>query len=342
MSELKLFNHKEKYLLESGEHLPGFQLAYQTFGKLNEAKDNVVWIIHALTANSNPAEWWPGVVGNDEVINPKEHFIICANCLGSHYGSTSSLNLNPNTGLPYYHDFPIITNRDIVSAFDLLRVHLGIDYIQLLTGASLGGQQALEWSIINNEIIKNLCLLATNAFHSPWGIAFNESQRMAIENDPTWNDKSPHAGINGMKTARSIALLSYRTKYGYDTTQEDPEHKLDDYRVSSYQRYQGEKLAKRFNAFSYWYLSKAMDNHNVGRGRGTAEKALNRINANTTIIGIHSDILFPIEEQEFLHRFISNSTLVKIKSLLGHDGFLTESKKVSEIFAGILTEKVAT
>ena len=117
---------------------------------------------------------------------------------------------------------------------------------------------------------------------------------------------------------------------------------MDDFRVSRYQRYQGEKLAKRFNAYSYWTLSKAMDNHNVGRGRGTVEKALNRINANTTIIGIDSDILFPIEEQEFLHLNISNSTLVKIKSLLGHDGFLTESKKVSEIFSGILTENVAT
>ena len=300
------------------------------------AKDNIVWIIHALTANSNPIEWWPGVVGPGEAIDPEKHFIVCANCLGSHYGSTSPLSINPLTGDPFFRSFPLITNRDIIRAFDLLRGHLGIDKINLLTGASLGGQQCLEWSIMNPELIDNMVLLATNAEHSPWGIAFNESQRMAIEADPSFHQDFPEGGLRGMKTARSIALLSYRTSAGYNSTQGRMNGEIDDYRASSYQRYQGEKLARRFNAYSYWYLSKAMDSHNVGRGREDTITALRSVQSDTVIAGIESDILFPIREQEFISEHIPGAELVRLQSPLGHDGFLTEGKKVSAVFRSII------
>lgn len=318
-------------VLESGQEMHGVKIAYHTFGELNENKDNVVWIVHALTANSNPVDWWPGMVGENEVINPQEHFIICANVLGSPYGSTCPVDVNPLTGSPFYRDFPMLTIRDIIKPYETLAEELGIDQIKLLIGASMGGQQAMEWAIKNPGRIQKLALLATNAFHSPWGIAFNESQRMAIEADQTWTKNFPEAGAKGLMAARSIALLSYRTISGYNFTQKEESSKLDLFKASSYQRYQGEKLAKRFNAFSYYIFTKAMDSHDVGRGRSSREEALGRIAAQTTIIGIESDILFPISEQEFLHQHIKNSTFHRIESKFGHDGFLVEKEIVGRI-----------
>ena len=324
------------FQLDSGASLPGFTLAYHTFGTLNDAKDNVVWVVHALTGSSNPMEWWPGVVGPGCVIDPEKHFIICANCLGSPYGSTCALSLNNASGLPYYHDFPLITNRDIANSFELLRMHLNIERIRLLAGASLGGQQALEWSVIAPGVFDHQLLIATNAKHSPWGIGFNESQRLAIQADQTWKQRQDDAGQAGLLAARSIALLSYRSAQGYNKTQQDDEEKLDNFRVQSYQRYQGEKLVSRFNAFSYWTLSKAMDSHNIGRNRGGIESALSSIRAKTTILGIETDILFPLEEQQLLYRYIPNARLDVIHSDLGHDGFLTESRKVTQVIRGVM------
>ncbi len=336
MSEIKYSVFDKPLILESGESLSRFQIAYQTFGTLNADKSNVIWIVHALTANSDPFDWWPNVVGHGEVINPEEHFIICANALGSHYGSTNALAINPDSGEKYYYDFPLITNRDIVDGFIHLQEHLELPKIKLLIGASLGGQQALEWAVKSPNSIEKLILIATNAKHSPYGIAFNESQRLAIQADQTWNEKRDDAGINGLVAARSIALLSYRTAAGYELTQEDNSEDLENYRVTSYQKYQGEKLIKRFDAFSYWTLSKAMDNHNVGRGRGGISSALAHVKAITTIVGIDSDILFPTSEQKLLASKIPNAHYKEISSVLGHDGFLTESAKVSGILLEIL------
>jgi len=338
---LQLFIYDKPFQLESGDTLDGFQLAYHTFGRLNEKRDNIIWIIHALTANSNPTEWWPEIVGNNKAIDPEKHFIICANMLGSPYGSTNPLSINPKTGDPYFHDFPLLTNRDIVRSYDLLRQYLQIDNIKLLLGPSLGGQQALEWSIININI-DHLILLATNARHSPYGIAFNESQRMAISLDPTWKENHPEAGLNGMKVARSIGMLSYRSYHGYQQTQLDLDIKIDQYLASSYQNYQGEKLAKRFNAFSYWILTKAMDSHHVGRGRNGIQNALKMIRVNTTIISIDSDVLFPHEDQKLLYNAIPNNTHIGIISEYGHDGFLIESQQITSIIHKVLASTTPT
>ncbi len=329
--EIKYFRHGSEFILENGESLPELTLAYNTFGRLNEEKDNVVWIIHALTGNSNPMEWWPGVVGEGLAIDPNKHFIVCANCLGSHYGSTNALSINPLTQQPYFHSFPLLTVRDVVNAYDLLRHYLGLSKIKFLAGASLGGQQALEWAVLRPDIFSDLLLIATNARHSPWGIAFNESQRLAIQADPTWTQNSDDAGQRGLLAARALALLSYRSPQGYNSTQYDDENKIDGFKASSYQKYQGEKLVNRFNTFSYWTLSKIMDSHNIGRGRGSIEATLSSLKARTTIIGIESDILFPLEEQKFLYRYIPNARLKVIVSNLGHDGFLTENEQVGDI-----------
>jgi homoserine O-acetyltransferase len=175
-------------------------------------------------------------------------------------------------------------------------------------------------------------MLATNARHSAWGIAFNESQRLAIKADPTWNENHPKAGAAGLKAARAVALLSYRGYETYERSQtEDDLNKIDHYKASSYQNYQGEKLVSRFSCHSYWYLTKAMDSHNVGRGRVNVEKALQAIPNNTLVIGISSDILFPVSEQKYLAQQIPNAQYQEIDSFYGHDGFLIETEKIEEL-----------
>jgi len=262
------FLYNQAFTLESGVTFPQFHLTYTTYGKLNETKNNVVWVFHALTANSNATEWWPGLVGDGKLFNPDESFIVCVNMPGSCYGSIGPLDNNLETGEPYYHNFPFFTTRDMIRSYQLLKEHLGITKIKIGIGGSMGGQQLVEWSIEEPELFENIIPLATNAFHSPWGIGFNASQRLAIEADQTWKQRNPQAGINGMKAARSLALLSYRNYQTYKLSQsETTDEEITDFKSESYQRYQGEKLAKRFNAFSYYFLSKSMDARNVGRSR---------------------------------------------------------------------------
>lgn len=328
--EILYYDHQKPFLLESGEDLPTFRLAYTTLGKLNPQKDNVVWVCHAFTGNANPSDWWDGLIGEGKTYNPENHFIICANILGSNYGSTSPLSINPKTNEPYYHDFPFLTIRDVVNALDLLRIHLKIQKIDTLLGGSLGGQQAVEWAILQPDVFKKMILFSTNAIHSPWGIALNESQRMAIIADPTWQEKSANAGMEGMKVARSIALLSYRNYETYNRTQTRDEGQIDYFRANTYQNYQGEKLGKRFNAFSYWILSKIFDTHDVGRNRGGIKDALAQIQAKTLVIGISTDILFPPTEQAFLAENIRSGKYILIESLYGHDGFLIEYEQMNK------------
>jgi homoserine O-acetyltransferase len=325
MSKTEVFHYNQPFELETGASLPSFQLQYTTAGTLNEARDNVVWVCHALSGSSEFQQWWPGVFDNGSLFDPNEYYIVCANVLGGCYGSTGPLEINSQTGKPYFHQFPFVTNRDVVNSFELLRKHLGISKIDVLIGGSLGGQHALEWAIMYPSGISHLIGIATNAQHSPWGIAFNESQRMAIENDSSWTENHPKAGENGLKTARTIAMLSYRNPTIYDDTQVETDlNKVDNYKASSYQRYQGEKIARRFNAFTYWTLSKMMDSHNVGRGRQSVENGLSQISAKCIFIGLRSDILFPMDEQIFLAANVKKSCLDIIDSKYGHDGFLVE------------------
>jgi len=325
-AEFRHNHYPHTFPLESGASLPEIDLAYQTWGQMNAAGDNVIWICHAFTGSQDVADWWQGLVGPGKLFNPENNFIVCANILGSHYGSTSPLSLDPRTGQPYYHHFPSISIRDVVHAFELLRQELRIKSIKTCIGGSMGGQQAVEWGIINPDLIQNLILIATNAVHSPWGVAFNESQRMAIEVDHTWKESHAQAGIEGMKAARATALISYRNYETYQITQSRQDHSLEKtLRAVSYQRYQGEKLAQRFNAYSYYILSKMMDSQDVGRNRGGIIPALKLIKSNTLVIGIKSDALFPIVEQEFLAKHIPGASFQVIDSLYGHDGFLIES-----------------
>jgi homoserine O-acetyltransferase len=278
------------------------------------------------------SEWWPEMIGENRCFDTSKYFIVCANILGSCYGTTGPVSVNPLTGKPYYSSFPTITIRDMVNAHELLRKHLGIQKIKMVIGSSIGAFQAMEWNILKPALFESMVFISASARTSPWAIAISESQRMAIRSDSTFFDESYEAGKEGLKAARSIAMLSYRNFLTYQKTQFDPDpDKIEDFRASSYQIYQGEKLVKRFNAVSYYILLKALDSHNVGRNRKSLEDALQRIEAKTIVIGVKSDILFPVDEQKFVADHIQNSEYVEIDSIYGHDGFLVESETITSI-----------
>ena len=341
--DLKEYHHPHTFLLESGDQLPEIKIAYHTFGKLNSKKDNVIWVCHALTANSNVFDWWQGLFGEDCLFNPQDYFIICANNLGSCYGSTGALSQNKYTQQPWFSHFPTITIRDMVNAHELLRQHLNIDKIHTIIGGSQGAQQVMEWAILQPTLFKHSILIATNAKHSPWGIAFNESQRLAIKADRTYYSNTITGGDKGLAAARSIALLSYRNYETYNESQsEKTNQKTIDFNAASYQRYQGQKLINRFNAYSYVTLLNAMDSHNAGRDKTSIEEALQTITAKTLVIGISSDMLFPPQEQMYLSHHIKNSSLNIINSFYGHDGFLLETKQLTTIISNFFIENKTT
>ncbi len=328
---MEVFKHKGIFQLENGQYLKDIAIAYHTYGQFNADQTNVIWICHALTANSDVKDWWPNIIEDKGLYSESKYFIICANMIGSCYGSTGPLSLNPETQQPYGHLFPELTIRDIVKAHQLLAKHLGLKKINTIIGGSMGGQQALEWAIIEPLRFENLILLATNAIHSAWGIAYNESQRLAIYADRTYYSGEKNGGEKGLLAARSIALLSYRTYHAYVNKQsENNPEKTKNFKAASYQKYQGEKLINRFNAYSYVTLLNAMDSHNVGRRREQTKKVLSLVKAHTLCIAIQSDNLFPPEEQYFISEHIEHTKYVSIDSSFGHDGFLVETEKISQ------------
>ncbi|MDD2302725.1 MAG: alpha/beta fold hydrolase [Eubacteriales bacterium] len=324
------FFYKDPFKLECGDVLPGIKITYHCSEGSPEGK-KVIWICHALTANSNPQEWWPTLVGPGKFFDPGKHYLVCANVLGSCYGSTG----------PDAAGFPLITIRDMVNAHELLRQHLNITTIHLLIGGSSGGYQALEWSIIHPDLIENLCLIACNARVSPWATALNEAQRMALRADPSFGQSDePRGGKRGLAAARAIALLSYRSYEGYGKTQAElSADALLASRACSYQQYQGEKLTKRFCPYSYYSLTLSLDSHNVGRGRGSVEAALSGIRARTLCIGIDSDLLFPLAEIKYMARHIPGAVADIISSDFGHDGFLLEHEQITSSLCRFLNSE---
>ena len=334
----QVYHHGEAITLESGAVLPEVDITYDTFGTLNAAKDNVIWVCHALTANSDVADWWPHTVEEGRFLDPTRYFIVCANFLGSHYGTTSPLSVNPTTGEKYYYDFPQITVRDMVKCHQLLAKHLGIERVKLLIGSSIGGFQCMEWAISEPKFMESVALIATTTCTEPWAAAFNESQRMAIRTDKTWGELRDDAGIDGMAVARSIALISYRGGAAYNATQQDenPTEASFTRRAHSYQQYQGEKLRRRFNAMSYYRLSEAVDSHNIARGRGSIAEALSKIEARALVVAISSDILFPPEAHVPMREHIRDVEYHLIESEFGHDGFLVEHEKLNTIIQNFI------
>lgn len=343
--------HDTSFEFESGGSVDRLKIAYHTSGRpyLPGADSRkVIWICHALTANSDAEDWWPEFVGEGKLLDTQKYFIVCVNMLGSPYGSDGPSSPRPSAaagapsaeGRPYYFDFPKVTVRDIVRACILVRKHLGISRIDLLIGGSIGGYQAMEWCIMEPETISRAVLIACNARVTPWMTAYNESQRMALEADGTFRKCTGlDGGRAGLECARAIALISYRSYDGYNLTQSEPfEDTLFPERACSYQRYQGRKLSARFDAYSYWYLTLSVDSHNVGRGRGGVDAALSSIKADCTVVGIDSDCLFPVGEQRYMAGHIPGAKFHEIVSRFGHDGFLLEYQQLTAIIAPLLAE----
>jgi homoserine O-acetyltransferase len=312
---MHIFKYKQAFLLDNKTSINGLELGYTIIGSLSP-DSKIVWVFHALTANCDPSLWWPGLVGENSFFNPGDYTIICVNIPGSCYGSTGPLSEDPETGKPYWHQFPVFSVPDIIRAFQLAKEHLQIKKIHIGIGASMGGQHLLQWACMEPGLFENSIVIA-NAVQSAYGLAIDAAQRLAIEADCSWQESHVDAGKNGMKAARAMALVQYRSYQSFASR-----NYSDTESAETYQRYQAKKIAERFNAFSYYNLSLSRNTHDV-------EKDLNKIEARTLVIGFASDSLFPVSEQEYLAENIKNSFLEIIQSPYGHDSFLVETKQIT-------------
>lgn len=326
-----VFDHP--FQLESGRSLPGLTIAYHTYGHLNADRSNCIWVCHALTANSDVADWWPHTVEKDAFLDPEKYFVVCANIIGSCYGSTGPMSVNPATGEPWFDTFPPLTIRDMAKAHILLANHLGIDHIHALIGSSVGGFQALEWAVMQPERFGSLVLIATDAYASPWTIASDETQRMAIKADTSYGERRADAAAAGLAAARAIGMMTYRGPEGYNLTQQDEPLRKDDepHRAATYQQYQGLKLTRRFDAYSYMAILDAFDTHDVGRGRGGRDKALQSLKMPAIVVGITTDIIFTPREMKELASKIPGAAYHEMQSAFGHDGFLVEHEELNHL-----------
>lgn len=321
----------DNFKFEVGDSIANLSIVYHTSPRQYQKGDRVVWLCHALTANSDPLDWWPEMVGKGCCVDPDKDFVVCVNIFGSAYGTTGPKNWVCNGNALA---FPTFTVRDTARLFTLVREYLGIEQVDLLIGSSIGGFHALEWAIMEGDIIKKAAFIATAPRVSPWLSAWMEVQRMALEADPTFRTcKNIDGGRKGLEAARAISLISYRSFDGYNLTQyETDDDCLFANRAASYERYQGEKLVKRgFDAYSYYYLLHCVDSQNVGRHRGGVEKALSLIKAKSIVISITSDGLFPPCESSEWAKYIPNSKYYEIDSRFGHDGFLLETEQITQI-----------
>jgi len=326
------FKSSEPLPLELGGELPELKIAYRTWGTLNAEKNNVILICHALTGNADADAWWSGMFGEGKAFDEMKDFIICSNVIGSCYGSTGPLSLNPKSGKRYGPDFPRITIRDMVTAQRQLLQALGIEKIKLVIGASLGGMQVLEWGAMYPEMVGGLMPMGSSGRHSAWCIAQSEAQRQAIAADAEWQDgwyDPAQQPRKGLAAARMMAMCTYRCFENYQERFAREQRKDGLFEAESYMRHQGDKLVGRFDANTYVALTRAMDMHDLGRGRESYEAALGAITMPVEILSIDSDILYPKEEQEELARLIPGSRLLSLQEPYGHDTFLIDTDTVS-------------
>lgn len=355
---LKYFDYNREFKLESGESLPQFKLAYETYGKLNSEKSNAIIIFHALSGSSHVyrdnteiSGWWDEMVGPKKPFNTSKYYIICANILGSCYGSTGPSSINPVDGQPYALRFPLITVHDIVRSIKLLIDYLGVKKILAVTGASLGGFQALNWAISYPDITYSVIPMATAAYATTFNIAFNEVQRQAIYSDPEWKNGNyydstpPNAGL---KVARQIGHITYlsedsmREKFGRNL-QHNPELLFkftEEFQVESYLEYKGKSFTKRFDANSYLYITKAIDYFDIRKNGSLAPTFSILKNNKFLVISFTSDWLYPTSQsKEIVFALKSNDievSFVEIDMNYGHDSFLVECKDLREIVHNFL------
>ena len=337
------FDSTESYTTELGVLLPSVRVAYRTWGTLNARKDNVVLICQAFTGSADADAWWEGMFSPGGAFDETTDFIICSNVLGSCYGTTGPLSINPLTGTHYGPDFPLITIRDMVHVQRRLLAALGIDQVKLAVGASLGGMQVLEWGFLYPDVVQALMPMGASGRHSAWCIGQSEAQRQAIYADRDWNDgwytqSTPPA--RGLSAARMMAMCTYRSFENFQSRfSRDIQSSTGAFKVESYLHHQGRKLVERFDANTYITLTKAMDLHDLGRGRGEYEEVLRSLSVPVEILSINSDILYPKEEQEELARFIPKSRILYLDEPYGHDAFLIDVEKVSRMVREFLDSR---
>ena len=323
--------------LENGLVMTQVPIAYQTWGALNAAGDNAIVVCHALTGNTEVDDWWGELLGPGKALDTSRYFVVAANVLGSPYGSVSPLTVNQETGEPYGAAFPPLTIRDTVRAHRHVVEYLGVKRVMLAIGGSMGGMQVLEWAFLG-DFVQAIAPIAVGGRHSPWCIAWSEAQRQAIYADRNWQGGKYSPGeepVQGLAAARMMAMVSYRSAPIYEERfgRKILPHNEDGgmYSVESYLRYQGEKLVNRFDANCYVQLTKQMDTHDVARGRGEYHEVLGEIQQPTLVIGIDSDVLYPLHEQEELAVNIPGSTFEVLSSPHGHDAFLIELQTLNTI-----------
>ncbi len=323
------------FTLEDGTVLREAPVAYQTWGALNEAADNAIVVCHSLTNNTDAAGWWGGFLGPGGALDTEHYFVVCANVIGSPYGAVSPLTTDPATGQPYGADFPRATIRDTVALHKRLLDRLAVRQVAFTIGGSMGGMQALEWAFYG-DFVRGLVPIGVGGRHSAWCIGWSETQRQAIYADPRWHagrydpDDPPSAGL---ATARMIAMITYRSfesfqaRFGRDTTEDDDAL----FRVESYLRYQGKKLVERFDANCYVHLTWQMDSHDVARGRGDYVDILHQIEQHALVVGIETDVLYPLAEQRELVDHLPNAQLAILEAPHGHDSFLIELETMNDL-----------
>ncbi|OYD08598.1 homoserine O-acetyltransferase MetX [Paludifilum halophilum] len=347
------------YTPESGQRIETVEVAVETVGTLTPEKDNAVLVCHALTGDSHAvgkegdSGWWDGLIGPGGYIDTNRYFVITMNVLGGCDGTTGPSSVNPATGQPYGSQFPFITIRDMVHVQRLCLDRLGVSSLHAVIGGSMGGMMVLEWGVLYPDRVGKLIPIATAAALSPTAIAYNDVGRQAILSDPDFceGDYYPGPGpVKGLSIARMMGMITYRTA---ELFEKRFSRNLQDYggsqrssesvfQIESYLRYQGRKLVNRFDANTYLRLLKAMDTHDIGRGRGGKEKALRLIQSPVLVIGIREDMLFPIQQQRELHdglfRMNKSSRLVEISSEYGHDAFLVDFKQTGREIESFLSK----
>jgi len=356
--ETKFFTFAEPpgdFVLENGSKLGPIKIAYETYGRLNKNRDNVILIEHALTASAHAAGrhshsddnpgWWDSMVGPGRAFDSDKYYIICSNLLGSCYGTTGPSSLNPKTKKSYGYSFPVITIRDMVGVQKRLVDHLGVNSILCIAGGSMGGMQAIEWALLWPEFVKSVILIASGAWSSPQSIAIHKVGIQAIKDDPNFSDghyygkQSPDKGL---AIARMIGHITYLNdkmlweKFGRrsDNIQDMKSSFKYRFEVEKYLQYQGKKFVTRFDANSYIYIMRAIDMYDASEGRTNLDESFNRLKIiKALVISFTSDWLFPsYQSKELVSALRANNinTIYKeIKSQYGHDSFLLKYKQLT-------------
>ncbi len=333
----RYLNVPGEFRLESGDVLQDVRIAYQTWGDRQHATSRAILICHALTGSADVDAWWPGIIGEGGAFNPEQDFVVCANILGSCYGTTGPVSLKPGSEERYRADFPQVTIGDMVELQRMLLDELGVDRIEVVTGPSLGGMQALEWAIRYPERVGAVVPIGVGGRHSAWCIGVSEAQRAAIAADPNWkdgyysDDALPEAGL---AAARMMAVCTYRSWQSFDERFARDRRTPDQFQVQSYLRHQGEKFNERFDANTYVTLTHAMHSHDLARGRGEYPDVLSRIEQPALVVSVSTDTLYPPQEQQVLAQHMPNARYEVLGSAHGHDGFLIETQQLARLIRG--------